>query len=75
MTNEEVINRLNKLRSIHNGSYAKDIDMAIKVLDILANADEIIKSRYGWIIVEGYADVIDQMKEVFEEVNADADSN
>ena len=32
--------------------------------EILANADKIIESRYGCVIVEGYADVIDQMREV-----------
>lgn len=38
---------------------------------ILANADKIIESEYGCVIIEGYKDVIDQMNEVFEEVNAD----
>lgn len=33
--------------------------------EILANADKIIESEYGCVIVEGYADVIDQMKEVY----------
>lgn len=33
MTIEGTINRLKKLKSIHNGSYAKDIDMAIKALE------------------------------------------
>ena len=33
MTNEEAIKRLKKLKSIHNGSYAEEIDMAIKALE------------------------------------------
>lgn len=32
---------------------------------ILANADRIIESEYGCVIIEGYKDVIDQMNEVF----------
>ena len=40
---------------------------------ILANADRIIESEYGCVIIEGYKDVIDQMNEVFREVNADED--
>ena len=43
--------------------------------EILTNADKIIASEYGCVIIEGYADVIDQMNEVFKEVNADADSD
>ena len=43
--------------------------------EILANAEKTIASTYGCVIIEGYADVIEQMKEVFEEVNADADSD
>ena len=43
--------------------------------EILANADKIIESRYGCVIIEGYADVIDQMNEVFKEVKVDGDSN
>ena len=38
--------------------------------EILANADKIIESEYGCVIIEGYADVIDQMIEVYMEVNA-----
>ena len=38
---------------------------------ILANADKIIESEYGCVIIEGYADVIDKMNEVFRRVNAD----
>lgn len=45
--------------------------MAIKVLDLLANADKISESIYGCVILEGYADVLNQMKEVFKEVTAD----
>ena len=41
---------------------------------ILANADRIIASEYGCVIIEGYKDVLDQMNEVFREVNADGDS-
>ena len=33
MTNEEAINRLKTIRSIHNGSYAQEIDMAIEALE------------------------------------------
>jgi abortive infection bacteriophage resistance protein len=39
--------------------------------EILANADRIIESEYGCVILEGYADVLDKMNEVFKEVNAD----
>ena len=38
---------------------------------ILANADRIIESEYGCVIIEGYKDVIDQMNEVFREGNVD----
>ena len=38
---------------------------------ILANADKIIASEYGCVIIEGYADIIDKMNEVYKEVNAD----
>lgn len=44
------------------------LDKTIDVLEILSNTDDIIKSKYDCIIIEGYADVIDQMKEVFKEV-------
>lgn len=44
------------------------LDMTIEVLEILSNADKIIKSAYSCVIVEGYADVIYQMKKVFKEV-------
>lgn len=40
---------------------------------ILANADRLIESEYGVVIIEGYKDVIDQMNEVYMEVNADED--
>ena len=49
-TIEETINRLNKLRSIHNGSYAKDIDMAIKALeqkDVLDKVRTDVEAIYG----------------------------
>ena len=39
--------------------------------EILANADNIIASEYGCVIIEGYRDVIDRMNEVFKEMNAD----
>ena len=40
--------------------------------EILANADKIIESQYGCVIIEGYADVVDRMIEIYmEEVNAD----
>lgn len=39
--------------------------MAIEVLDLLANADKISESIYGCVILEGYADVLNQMKELF----------
>lgn len=39
--------------------------------EILANADKIIESEYGCVILEGYADVVDRMIEVFMEVNDD----
>ena len=32
--------------------------------EILENADKIIKSEYGCVIIEGYADIIDKMNEV-----------
>lgn len=38
---------------------------------ILANADRLIESEYGVVIIEGYKDVIDQMNEVYMEVNTD----
>lgn len=45
------------------------LNNAIKALEILSNADNIIESNYGCLTLEGYADVIDQMKEVFKEVD------
>lgn len=44
------------------------LNSAVRVLEILSHTDDIIESKYGCIILEGYADVIDQMKEVFKEV-------
>ena len=35
--------------------------------EILENADKIIKSKYGCVIIEGYADIIDKMNEVYKE--------
>lgn len=35
--------------------------------EILENADKIIKSEYGCVIIEGYADIIDMMNEVYKE--------
>ena len=49
--------------------------MAIKVLELLANADKISESIYGCVILEGYADVIAQMRELFKETNTNADSD
>lgn len=44
--------------------------------EILANASKIIESQYGCVIIEGYADVVDQMIEIYmEELNADEDSD
>ena len=43
--------------------------------EILTNADKIIASEYGCVIIEGYADLIDQMNELFKDLNADADSD
>ena len=40
---------------------------------ILANADRLIESEYGVVIIEGYKDVLDQMNEVYMEVNADGE--
>lgn len=42
---------------------------------ILANADRLIESEYGVVIIEGYKEVIDQMNEVFMEVKADESNN
>lgn len=39
--------------------------------EILANADKIILSEYGCVIIEGYRDVIDRMIEIYMEVNTD----
>ena len=33
--------------------------------EILANANKIIESEYGCVIIEGYADVVDKMNEVY----------
>lgn len=38
---------------------------------LIANADKLIESEYGVVIIEGYADVLSQMKEIYEEVKAD----
>ena len=38
---------------------------------LIANADKLIESEYGVVIIEGYKDVLAQMKEIYEEVNAD----
>ncbi|MEE3307876.1 hypothetical protein [Sharpea azabuensis] len=38
---------------------------------LIANADKLIESEYGVVIIEGYKDVLTQMKEIYEEVNAD----
>ena len=39
--------------------------------EILANADKLIESEYGYVIIEGYADVVAKMNEVFKEANAE----
>lgn len=33
--------------------------------DLIANADEIVKTTYGVVITEGYADVMAQMKDIY----------
>lgn len=38
---------------------------------LIANADKMIEAIYGVVIVEGYGDVFDKMKAIYEEVNAD----
>ena len=49
-----------------------------KYREILDNAEKTIKDTYGCVIIEGWADVVDQMKEVYTlgsyyemEINAD----
>lgn len=39
--------------------------------EILENADKIIKSEYGCVIIEGYADIIDKMNEVYKESDSE----
>ena len=42
---------------------------------LIANADKLIESEYGVVIIEGYADVLSQMKEIYEEVKADKEGS
>ena len=40
---------------------------------LIANADKLIESEYGVVIIEGYKDILAQMKEIYGEVTADED--
>lgn len=80
MTLEEYIKRYdNRAKSIRNAVVEKKESQEVAELlrelkayrEILANADNIIASEYGCVIIEGYRDVIDRMNEVFKEMNAD----
>ena len=66
----EPVGDLPELEAEHK-QYAEWLKELKAYRKILANADRIIESEYGCVIIEGYKDVIDQMNEVFEEVNAD----
>ena len=77
---EEYIKRYdNRAKSIRNAVVEKKESQEVTELlrelkayrEILANADNIIASEYGCVIIEGYRDVIDRMNEVFKEMNAD----
>ena len=79
MTLEEHIKKYdNRAKSIRNAVVEKKESQEVAELlrelkayrEILANADNIIESQYGCVIIEGYADVVDQMNEVFKEMNA-----
>ena len=41
---------------------------------LIANADKLIESEYGVVIIEGYRDVFDQMKEIYDGVDDDSDN-
>lgn len=43
--------------------------------ELLENADNIIKSEYGCVIIEGYADVIDKMNKVYKEIKKHEGNN
>ena len=43
--------------------------------ELLENADNIIKSEYGCVIIEGYADVIDKMNKVYKEIKKHENSD
>lgn len=83
MTLEEHIKRYDdRAKSIRNAIVEKKESQEVVELlreletyrKLIANADKLIESEYGVVIIEGYKDVLDQMKEIYEEVNAD-DSN
>ena len=61
---------LQKLEAEHK-QYAEWLRELKTYREILVNAEKIIASTYGCVIIEGYKDVIDQMNEVFKEVNTD----
>ena len=69
--------QIRAMEDYHMSAYHKQIAEWLRELkayrEILANADNIIESKYGCVIIEGYADVIDKMNEVYKEVNADDD--
>lgn len=73
MTLDEEITKLDLIASdAFEGGDANEFKQLAKWLrelkayrKILANADKIIASEYGCVIIEGYADIIDKMNEVY----------
>lgn len=48
-------------------SEEKEIDKYIKIKEIVENSDEIQKKIYSCVIIEGYKDIFDMIKDVIEE--------
>ena len=64
MTNEERIERLKKIRSVHNGSYAEDIDYVIELLrryGFLGLCEDCMKKRND--VIHAYNKMLEQTSE------------
>jgi len=79
MTNKEAIRILKKElegipRDIDKSEFEQALDFVIKaikalntIISIVDDSENLISDRYGAIILEGYADVVDEIKKVIDE--------
>ena len=71
MSDAEAKWNLSHLYGVVDQEYKKSLDKSFKafdtldkIRDIVVNAEDTIKGTYGAVIVEGYADVFDKIREV-----------